>query len=144
MDIRKATMADSMTLARLACRMWEHDPAELEPELAALTASSEAACFLAFVGNTAVGFAQCQLRHDYVEGCETSPVGFLEGIYVDSAYRRSGVARALLHACEDWARSVGCTEFASDCEIDNHDSLAWHLKAGFEEVNRTIWFAKKL
>lgn len=144
MEIRKAVPADSMTLAILAGRMWEHDPAELAPEFAALTASSEAACFLALDGDTAIGFAQCQLRHDYVEGCETSPVGFLEGIYVDAACRRSGVARLLLHACEDWARSVGCTEFASDCEIDNHDSLAWHLKAGFEEVNRTIWFAKKL
>ena len=144
MVIRKATPDDSMTLAILASRMWEHDPSELQPEFSALTNSSEAACFLAFHGVQAVGFAQCQLRHDYVEGCETSPVGFLEGIYVDDAYRRSGVARALLSACESWARSVGCTEFASDCELDNHDSLAWHLKAGFEEVNRTIWFAKKL
>ena len=144
MEIRKAVRADSMTLAILASRMWEHDPYELEPEFAELTASAEAACFLAYVNDTAVGFAQCQLRHDYVEGCDTSPVGFLEGVYVEEPHRRSGVARALLHACEDWARSVGCTEFASDCEIDNHDSLAWHLKAGFEEVNRTIWFAKKL
>ena len=144
MVIRKATPDDSMTLAILASRMWEHDPSELQPEFSALTNSSEAACFLAVHGVQAVGFAQCQLRHDYVEGCETSPVGFLEGIYVDDAYRRSGVARALLSVCEAWARSVGCTEFASDCEIDNHDSLAWHLKAGFEEVNRTIWFAKKL
>lgn len=144
MNIRKAAPADSTTLAELASRMWEHDPAELAPEFAALAASSEAACFLAFDNERAVGFAQCQLRHDYVEGCDTSPVGFLEGIYVDAAYRRSGVARMLLSACEDWARSVGCTEFASDCELDNHDSLAWHLKAGFEEVNRTIWFAKKL
>ncbi len=144
MIIRKATPADSMALAELASRMWEHDPTELEPEFASLTTSHEAACFLAMYGDKAVGFAQCQLRHDYVEGCETSPVGFLEGIYVDSDYRRSGAARSLLSACEDWARSVGCTEFASDCELDNHDSLAWHLKAGFEEVNRTIWFAKKL
>ena len=144
MKIRKATPSDSMTLAVLASRMWEHDPAELEPEFADLTASTEAACFLACDGIHAIGFAQCQLRHDYVEGCETSPVGFLEGIFVENDYRRSGVARALLSACEDWARSVGCSEFASDCEIDNHDSLAWHLKAGFEEVNRTIWFAKKL
>ncbi len=144
MEIRKATPADSMALATLASRMWEHDPAELAPEFAEMTASAEAACFLAMDGDTAVGFAQCQLRHDYVEGCETSPVGFLEGIYVADDHRRSGVARALLSACEDWARSVGCTEFASDCEIDNHDSLAWHLKAGFAEVNRTIWFAKKL
>ena len=144
MNIRKAAQADSMSLAMLASRMWEHDPTELEPEFAELTSSPEAACFLAFDGDKAVGFAQCQLRHDYVEGCDTSPVGFLEGIYVDDSHRRSGVARTLLSACEDWARSVGCTEFASDCELDNHDSLAWHLKAGFEEVNRTIWFAKKL
>lgn len=144
MNIRKATRADSMALAVLASCMWEHDPAELEPEFAALTTSDEAACFLALDGDTAVGFAQCQLRHDYVEGCETSPVGFLEGIYVDDGYRHAGIARALLNACEDWARNVGCTEFASDCEIDNHVSLTWHLKAGFEEVNRTIWFAKKL
>ena len=144
MEIRKAVPADSMTLACLASRMWSHDPAELEAEFAVLTTSAEAACFLAYDGEIPVGFAQCQLRHDYVEGCETSPVGFLEGIYVDAAHRRSGLARSLLAACEDWARSLGCTEFASDCELDNHDSLAWHLKAGFEEVNRTIWFAKKL
>lgn len=144
MEIRKATPADSMTLGTLASRMWEHDPSELACDFAGLTASAEAACFLAMDGTAAVGFAQCQLRHDYVEGCETSPVGFLEGIYVADEYRRSGVARTLLHACEEWARSVGCTEFASDCEIDNQDSLAWHLKAGFAEVNRAIWFAKKL
>lgn len=144
MEIRKATPADSMALAYLASRMWDHAPAELEPEFATLTISDEAACFLALDDNQPIGFAQCQLRHDYVEGCDTSPVGFLEGIYVEAQHRRSGVARALLSACEDWARSVGCSEFASDCELDNHDSLAWHLKSGFSEVNRTIWFAKKL
>ena len=144
MAIRKATPADSMALANLASRMWNHNPEELEPEFASLTASDEAACFLAWNDNQPIGFAQCQLRHDYVEGCDTSPVGFLEGIYVEAEHRRSGVARALLAASEDWARSVGCSEFASDCELDNHDSLAWHLKSGFAEVNRTIWFAKKL
>ena len=144
MTIRKATPTDSLALAGLACCMWGGSPDERAPEFAELTASSEAACFLAFDDDKAVGFAQCQLRHDYVEGCETSPVGFLEGVYVDDAHRRSGVARALLSACENWAKSVGCTEFASDCEIDNHDSLAWHLKNGFDEMGRTIWFAKKL
>lgn len=144
MTIRKALPADSMTLAELASRMWEHDPSELEPGFASLTASSEAACFLAYDGDKAIGFAQCQLRHDYVEGCETSPVGFLEGIYVDEGCRLGGVGRQLLTACEEWARSVGCTEFASDCELDNRASLAWHMKNGFTEMGRTIWFAKKL
>ena len=144
MIVRKATTADTLALAELACYMWGGFTDEREPEFAELTASPEAACFLALDGDKAVGFSQCQLRHDYVEGCETSPVGFLEGVYVNDAYRRSGVARALLSACEEWARSVGCSEFASDCEIDNHDSLAWHLKNGFAEMGRTIWFAKKL
>ena len=144
MTIRKATPADSMTLAQLACQMWEHDPAELEPEFTELTQSSEAACFLAYDNESPIGFAQCQLRHDYVEGCETSPVGFLEGVYVQPEHHHKGVARQLVAACEAWARSVGCTEFASDCEIDNTDSLAFHLAIGFEEVNRTIWFHKKL
>ena len=144
MHIRKASPADASALAALAARMWEADPAELTAEFSELTAAEEAACFLAWEEDAAIGFAQCQLRHDYVEGCETSPVGFLEGIYVEEGHRHSGIARALLTACEDWARDMGCTEFASDCEIDNHASLSWHLHSGFDEMGRTIWFAKKL
>ena len=90
------------------------------------------------------GFAQCQLRRDYVEGTSSSPVGYLEGIYVDEARRRRGHARELLRACEAWAKERGCTEFASDCELDNAASLAFHLHAGFEEANRLICFAKRL
>ena len=145
MLIRKASPVDSTRLAQLASRLWpHHTPAELEPEFATLIVSPEAACFLAFDGDEAIGFAQCQLRHDYVEGTSTSPVGFLEGLWVEEAHQRQGVATQLVHACEDWARSMGCTEFGSDCELDNDGSLAFHLACGFEEVNRTIWFAKML
>ena len=114
MLIRKASPADSLLLAQLACRLWpHHTPAELEPEFTALVASPETACFLAFDMDEAIGFAQCQLRHDYVEGTSTSPVGFLEGLWVEEAHQRQGVATQLVHACEDWARSMGCTEFGS-------------------------------
>ena len=68
----------------------------------------------------------------------------MEGIYVDEARRRRGHARELLRACEAWAKERGCTEFASDCELDNAASLAFHLHAGFEEANRLICFAKRL
>ena len=91
-----------------------------------------------------MGFAQCQLRHDYVEGTDSSPVGYLEGIYVASAYRHRGIAGVLLNACEVWAREKGCTEFASDCELNNLESLAFHKKLGFTEANRIICFTKKL
>lgn len=91
-----------------------------------------------------MGFAQCQLRCDYVEGTIHSPVGYLEGIFVREDHRRTGVAGKLLAACEDWARAMGCREFASDCELPNTDSLAFHLRLGFTEANRIICFTKKL
>lgn len=142
--IRKARMEDVGALAKLACGLWPHHaPAELEAEFAQTMAKEDVAFFLAWDGE-AVGFAQCQLRHDYVEGTESSPVGYLEGIYVAEAYRNQGTARALLAACEDWAREQGCREFASDCELDNTQSLKFHMSVGFEEANRIICFAKRL
>ena len=79
-----------------------------------------------------------------MEGTESSPAGYLEGIYVAEPYRNRGVARALLKACEGWARLRGCTEFASDCELTNTDSLRFHLAAGFTEANRIVCFVKTL
>lgn len=145
MCIRKANAADARTLAEMAALLFHHDDLQaLQAEFEALTQHAEAACFLAENGDAAVGFAQCQLRHDYVEGTETSPVGYLEGIYVKAPYRRMGVAGQLLHACEEWSMAMGCTEFASDCELDNMDSLRFHLQMGFEEMNRVICLRKKL
>lgn len=91
-----------------------------------------------------MGFAQCQLRYDYVEGSETSPVGYLEGIFVKSEYRNKGYAKELLAECELWAKDNGCREFASDCEINNKNSFQFHKAMNFIEVNRIICFIKKL
>ena len=81
----------------------------------------ETGAFVHFVDNQCVGLALCSLRHDYVEGCKSSPVGYLEGIVVDAQFRKHGIARALCAECEQWAKDKGCKEFASDCEITNED-----------------------
>ena len=143
--IRKAEIRDAKTVTELAVRHWpEHTVEELETEFCGLLADEGCAVFLFEQDGKTVGFAQCQLRHDYVEGTETSPVGYLEGVYVAEPYRNRRIASALLKACEDWARGMGCTEFASDCELANTDSLRFHLAAGFTEANRIICFTKKL
>lgn len=59
-------------------------------------------------------------------------------------YRKQGIARELLSKCDKWAKEKGCLEFASDCELNNVQSLRFHLNAGFEQANRTICFTKML
>lgn len=143
--IRKAKLQDADILTELARSLWPcHGAGEMEEEIRGLLLQEEAAFFLAFEGQECIGFAQCKLRHDYVEGTSTSPVGYLEGIYVKDAFRGKGTAGALLSRCEAWAKELGCAEFASDCELGNTRSLHFHLKLGFEEANRIVCFVKKL
>jgi len=100
--------------------------------------------YASFLCEDEAGVAEASIRHDYVNGCETSPVGFLEGIYVLPAYRRRGVARALITAVERWATSRGCQELASDTATDNLRSQSLHMALGFEETERVVYFRKEL
>lgn len=90
-----------------------------------------------------VGFAEVGLR-DFAEGCRTSPVGYVEGIYVTPGRRSSGIGRALVEAAEEWARGQGCTEMASDREVHNEASGRFHLALGYEEEARIVCFRKDL
>lgn len=102
------------------------------------------ALFLLIINGTIEGFAQCGLRHDYVEGTNSSPVGYLEGIFVKEEYRKQGFAKQLLNYCEKWTKEKGCSEFASDCELNNEISRQFHINLGFDEANRIICFKKKI
>jgi aminoglycoside 6'-N-acetyltransferase I len=90
-----------------------------------------------------VGFAELSIRA-YAEGCETDRVGYLEGWFVVPEARRRGTGRALVRAAEDWARSQGCVEFASDAEADNEPSSRAHRALGFEDVGLVRCFRKDL
>jgi aminoglycoside 6'-N-acetyltransferase I len=90
------------------------------------------------------GFAEASLRHDFVNGCETSPVLFLEGIYVQPAARDKGVGASLCEAVASWGRLKGCSEFASDAYVDNAASHAFHRALGFQEADRVVYFHKLL
>ena len=90
-----------------------------------------------------LGFAEVS-RRAYAEGCETSPVGFLEGWLVAADRRREGVGGALVAAAEAWARAQGCREFASDALADNMVSAHAHRALGFDEVATIRCFRKAL
>lgn len=142
--VRKATNDDIKILADFAYQLFGDSLEAQENEMREFLQNDNVQLFICCDGYTPVGFAQCQLRRDYVEGTSSSPVGYLEGIFIQNEFRRKGFAKELLSACEDWAKSTGCTEFASDCEIDNETSIAFHKSMLFEEANRIVCFAKKL
>ena len=125
----KAERKDAAALAPLVGKLWpEHTEEALVRILTEYIASPEAAVFACREDDRFVGVALCCLRHDYVE----------------ESCRLAGNARALVGQCEQWAKSMGCREFASDCELTNKASLAFHLSLGFTEENRIICFKKNL
>lgn len=90
------------------------------------------------------GLVEVALRSDYVNGTDSSPVGFLEGLYVDPHFRRQGIARQLVRAAEQWAQEQGCSEMASDAMLENTASHAMHASLGFEETERVVYFRKPI
>ena len=143
--IRQALLSDQEIVTKLALLLWpDNDEIKLAREFAETLCSKQSAVFLYETGAEPVAFCVCGLRHDYVEGTGSSPVGYVEGIYVLEAFRRKGIAAALLERCEKWARENGCAEFASDCELTNGKSIAFHKAVGFSEANCIVCFTKKL
>ncbi|RUS52434.1 aminoglycoside adenylyltransferase [Kurthia sp. 3B1D] len=143
--IRQAEKNEAMRVAELALLLWpNNDLAAFTKEFKTWIEDDEALILLALDQDYAVGFAQCQLRHEYVEGTDSSPVGYLEGLYVKQAYRMKGIANELVKSCELWAKDKKCREFASDCELSNDASIRMHKKLGFTEANRIVCFTKTL
>lgn len=143
--MRKANLKDIEEIVSLSLLLFSNnDYKSLKKEIESILVSDTSDIFLTFQDNKAIGFAQCSMRYEYVEGTSTNPVGYLEGVYVKDNYRNLGVAKKLVHCCEKWVREQGAKEFASDCELDNEVSFIFHLKLGFLEANRIICFNKEL
>ena len=100
--------------------------------------------FLYYVRNEAVAFISLSLRNDYVEGTNSSPVGYLEGIYVKPEHRNQGIARKMTEYAKKWAAEKGCSEFASDCLVENEESRKFHNRIGFSETNTIVHFAMQI
>ena len=145
MGVRQAILADAPWLARLRHALWpDGSEAEHRREIERFFAGAQTAPLLVAEDRSGLlGFAELSIR-PYAEGCETDRVGFLEGWFVIPEARHRGIGRKLLAAAEAWARSVGCTEFASDAEADNEESAAAHRALGFTEVGLIRCFRKNL
>ena len=144
-SIKKAAPEDADLATGIFMMLWQGHPfSELKQDILKAISARGSAVFIAYTDGSPSGAAQCSLRHDYVEGASSSPVGYLEGIYVLPQYRRAKDATRLVHCCESWAKARGCSEFASDCALDNTLSQQFHAGVGFAEASRLVCFVKPL
>ncbi len=143
--IRRATQEDKSDWLRMRQGLWPEAPIEyLDYDLDDKLANPNYAVFVASdADGKRVAFIETGLR-DYAEGCETSPVGYIEAWYVDEHLRGQKLGRELIQVAEQWSREKGCVEMASDTWLDNETSIAAHLKLGYEEAERLVHFVKRL
>lgn len=126
--------------------LWPHDTEEAHQiEMAAWLARSDAVVLVAdrVDGQGLAGFAEVGTRL-YADGCDTSPVAYLEGWYVDRDVRRQGIGAALVRAAEAWTQERGYCELASDALLDAIDSQRAHESLGFIEVERAVRYRKSV
>ena len=137
-------LADPAWLS-MRCSLWPETPAaEHLCNMADTLARGHRVLLAQDEAGMAVGFVEASIRNDYVNGTETSPVAFIEGLYVEPAQRRHGVARALIAEIVAWGRTRGCSELASDSPIGNVVAHAFHRALGFAETERVVCFCKSL
>jgi len=149
--IRRAQPADRESLAQMRNSLWpdssvDHHTEELVPILAGKSPGVMPLVYFVAedANNEVVGFVEVGLRST-ADGCDWArAVGYIEGWYVAESHRRRGVGAQLIAAAESWAREQGCTEMASDTQIDNTQSLQAHLRLGYEIAERSILFRKSL
>ena len=144
-QIRRATAADKPEWLRMRQGLWPEAPIEyLDYDLDEILADDEQAVFVAAgADGSLVAFIEAGMR-SHVEGCETSPVGYIEAWYVDEHVRGQKLGREMVHTAEQWAREKGMSEMASDTWLENEVSIAAHLKMGYDEAERLVHFVKKL
>ena len=145
--VRPVRAADRGAWLAMRTDLWPEVPQDHEAEVDAYFAGTLREPMQVLVAaaedGAIVGFAELNIRN-YAEDCVTDRVGYLEGWYVVPHARRNGIGRSLVEAALAWARSQGCTEFASDALIDNADSAKAHLALGFVETVQIRCFKKDL
>jgi len=144
--IKVCTLLDHDGWLPLRSALWPDSAPDGEREAEAILGTPERYRVLVFVGQdgNAQGFSEASIRSDYVNGTSSSPVAFLEGLYVLPSCRGRGVARQLVAAIQQWALCMGCTELASDALLANVGSHGMHEALGFVETERVVYFLKVL
>ena len=90
-----------------------------------------------------IGLVELSLRN-IVDGCLSSPVPYLEGLYVKETERGKGRGTQVVEMIKRWCREHGYSELATDAELTNTSAQKFYEKLGFEQVDRVVEYRLEL
>jgi len=144
--VRPLAPSDREEWIRLRCGLWPHygvvflrneaDKIASHPDRTPVFVSESS-------DGRLCGMVEVSIR-DTAIGCTTDRVGYLEGWYVEPAWRGRGIGRALVEQAEAWARAQGCMEMASDTTPRYPLSPGAHEALGYGVIKRKLHFRKPL
>ena len=137
---------DFESLLEMSQKLWKKfDEAELKGLLEQIGTSGNQKILMAKgLKEENAGFAIFSIRKDYVEGAEKTPTGYLEGIYVETDYRKKGIAKRFMQLGEEWLKDNNCTQIGSDTWLTDTASRSFHKKVGFWEEEELVHFLKNM
>ena len=143
MQFKPASKKDITALVEMGLLLWpKESKAGLEKEFSKYLKQKNQKIIICFDKKEYAGFIHTSIRKEYVEGAKTSPVGYIEGIFVYEKYRKKGIAKELVKLGEIWAKGKGCKEMGSDTETENKKSIAFHTSLGFSSEEVVIFIKK--
>jgi aminoglycoside 6'-N-acetyltransferase I len=145
MEIETLSSNNLKQFTELVIELWDDSSFDEEFENhKSIIGSENEICFLVKAQESYIAFVHLSIRNDYVEGANDLPVAYIEGIYVQPAHQKQGIAKKLISVAGDWAKQKGLKQIASDTDVANTESIDFHKKIGFEEVERVVCFIKDL
>jgi|SRR5579871_3266886 len=142
-EIRQARESDYSDWIGMRKKLWPNASFDELKDLMHLKQAKEFVCYFAEADGHLAGFIEVALR-PYANGCSSSPVAFVEGIWVDEVFQKQGIGGALVAKAEEWAREHGLKELGSDTRIESEHSIHAHKTWGFIETERVVYFRKDL
>jgi len=95
--------------------------------------------FLTDADGTLLGLVELSSRN-IVDGCLSSPVAYIEGLYLKPEYRHRGLGKEVIELLRSWCRERSFSELATDAQLANEAAQRFYRAAGFQETDRVVEF----
>lgn len=121
-----------------------HDDGFHEIEMKKILDSSDWFCyFLISENNQILGMVELSSRN-IVDGCLSSPVAYLEGLYLKKKHRGMGLGREAIEMIKNWCKENKFAELGMDAEIENLAAQKFFSAIGLHETYRIVQYRVKI